>query len=47
MEKLVKLVCGGSDINGTYPVSHVMCHMSDVTCHMSQSGGASRWRVCY
>ena len=39
-------------------VSPVMCHMSPVTCHffcirkisftkIGQSGGASRWRVCY
>ena len=39
-------------------VSIVMCHTSGVTCHVSpvhfcifekivQSGGASRWRVCY
>ena len=33
-------------------VSHVTCHVSPVTCHVSfkkigQSGGASRWRVCY
>ena len=39
----------------TCQVSHVKCHMSRVTCHMWrffffffwQSGGASRWRVCY
>ena len=42
----------------TCHVSHVTCHMTHVTCHMSfffffylkkngQSGGASRWRVCY
>ena len=35
-------------------ISHVKCHVSDVTCHsfflllfFGQSGGASRWRVCY
>ena len=25
----------------------VTCNMSHVTCHMSQSGEAIRWRVCY
>ena len=29
-------------------VSHVTCHMSGVTLHVSlQRGGASWWRVCY
>ena len=28
-------------------MSHVTYHMSHVTCKMSQSGGASWWRVCY
>ena len=41
----------------TCHVSPVTCHMSHVSCHVSfffclrkkigQSGGASRWRVCY
>ena len=37
-------------------ISYVMCHVSRATCHMplfllfsffEQSGGGSRWRVCY
>ena len=28
-------------------VSRVMCHVSHVTWHMSQSGKAYGWRVCY
>ena len=39
----------------TCHVSRVMCHVSHVTCNFNffflqnflQSGGASRWRVCY
>ena len=43
----------------TFHVSHVTCHVSYVTCHLShvtfhfiflflsQSGGASQWRLCY
>ena len=33
----------------TCPLSPVTCHMSPVTCpkNIGQSGGASRWRVCY
>ena len=26
---------------------HVTCHVSHVMCHMWQSCGPSRWRVCY
>ena len=53
-------VAGGAETfrEGSPPpmsqVSHVMCHLSCVTCHhfiylffWGQSGETSRWRVCY
>ena len=39
MDKVVELVGGGSVINGAYPFYFIKI--------FGQSGGASRWRVCY
>ena len=50
--------CLSQTVRARDHVSHVMFHMSHITCQVShvrckesqffiQSGGASRWRVCY